>query len=135
PRVGDLERMMTSPHGVRSPCYRPAVLGTRGVVCSSHYLASLAGMRTLQAGGSAVDAAIAVAAATGLVEPHMSGPGGDGYLMLYWAERGAVRCLNGTGPAPSRAERALFAESGIPAKGIRSVSVPGIVGAWMEARA
>src|SRR5690349_21618284 len=121
---------MTSPHGIRSPCYRPAVLGTRGVVCSSHYLASLAGMRTLQAGGSAVDAAIAVAAATGLVEPHMSGPGGDGYLMVYDGASGAARCVNGTGPAPSRARRELFLESGIPSKGIRSVSVPGLVGAW-----
>lgn len=125
--------MSKCPHGNRSGSYRPSPLSTRGMVCSSHYLASLAGVRTLLAGGNAVDAAIATAAALGLVEPHMSGPGGDGYLMIYLAERKEVRCLNGTGPAPSRAERALFAVSGIPPKGIRSVSVPGIVGAWLEA--
>jgi gamma-glutamyltranspeptidase/glutathione hydrolase len=102
------------------------------MVCSGHYLASLAGMQTLQAGGNAVDAAIATAAALGLVEPHMSGPGGDGFLMIHWAERGEVRCVNGAGPAPSRATRALF-QAGIPYKGIRSVSVPGLVGAWTAA--
>src|SRR5205823_4047699 len=56
-------------------------------------------------------------------------------LMVYRAERGEVRCLNGTGPAPARAERALFLEKGIPCKGIRSVSVPGIAVAWLEAHA
>lgn len=125
--------MSRSPHGVRAEAYRPSPLSTRGMVCSSHYLASTAGVRTLLAGGNAVDAAIATAAALGLVEPHMSGPGGDGYLMIYTAERKEVRCLNGTGPAPSRATRALFEKSGIPYKGIRSVSVPGIVSAWLEA--
>lgn len=124
---------MNSPHGIRSDSFRPTALGTRGMVCSSHYLASQAGIRTLQAGGNAVDAAIATAAVLGLVEPHMSGPGGDGYLMVHWAADQRIRCLNGTGPAPSRATRALFEEAGIPSKGIRSVSVPGIVGAWIEA--
>src|ERR1051326_7092156 len=118
--------MMISPHAAVADAYRPWVLGTRGVVCSSHYLASLAGIRTLQEGGNAVDAAIAVAATLGLVEPHMSGPGGDGYLMIHWAESSEVSCVNGTGPAPARAEKALFADSGIPYKGIRSVSVPGL---------
>jgi gamma-glutamyltranspeptidase / glutathione hydrolase len=124
---------MASPHGIASDAHRPAALGTRGMVCSSHYLASLAGMQVLQQGGNAVDAALAVGAALGLVEPHMSGPGGDGFLMIYWALSDAVRCINGTGPAPSRARRELFLEHGIPYKGIRSVSVPGIVGAWLLA--
>jgi gamma-glutamyltranspeptidase len=124
---------MNSPHRLRADAYRPSVLGTRGVACSSHYLSSQAGIRTLQAGGGAVDAAIAVAACLGVVEPHMSGPGGDGYLMIHRAEEGSVRCLNGTGPAPSRATRELFVGTGIPYKGIRSVSVPGLVAAWLEA--
>jgi gamma-glutamyltranspeptidase/glutathione hydrolase len=103
------------------------------MVCTSHFLASAAGLQVLHAGGNAIDAAIAAAAALGLVEPHMSGPGGDGYLMLHLAAEQRVRCVNGTGPAPSRATRELFAEAGIPGKGIRSVSVPGIVGAWLLA--
>src|SRR5436190_14477703 len=126
--------MPRSPHGVRAEAYRPSPLSTRGMVCSSHYLASLAGVRTFLAGGNAVDAAIATAAALGVVEPHMSGPGGDGYLMVYWAgasgpARG-VYAVNATGKAPTGARRELFVESGIPYKGIRSVSVPGLVSGW-----
>src|SRR3569833_3071937 len=126
---------MTSPHGNLSPAHRPTVLGTRGMVCSGHYLASRAGIRTLLAGGNASDAALTIGAVLGLVEPHMSGPGGDGYLMIHSAAQREIRCANGTGPAPSRAARALFEKDGIPYKGIRSVSVPGIVGAWLLAHA
>lgn len=122
----------TGPHGIRAPAHRPAVLGTRGMVCSSHYLASLAGIRILQEGGNAVDAAIAVAAALALVEPHMSGPGGDGYLMIHRGDTGEVRCVNGTGAAPSGATRERYVP-GIPHKGIRSASVPGLVSAWLLA--
>lgn len=120
---------MTSPHGRAS---RPPALGTRGVVCSSHYLASQAGMRLLHAGGNAVDAILATAAALGVVEPHMSGPGGDGFLMLH--SGGDIRCLNGAGAAPLAVTQALYAD-GIPYKGIRSVSVPGLVSLWLEAHA
>ncbi|MBI3911968.1 MAG: gamma-glutamyltransferase [Armatimonadetes bacterium] len=124
---------MESPHGRRAVAYRPAALGKRGMVCSGHYLASLAGMRALLAGGNAVDAALATAAALGLVEPHMSGPGGDGFLMVYNAERRAVRCIHGAGAAPHGAQREAFLGTGIPYKGIRSVSVPGIVSGWLLA--
>ncbi|MBM3457752.1 MAG: gamma-glutamyltransferase [Armatimonadetes bacterium] len=124
---------MPAPHQIHAPAYRPAPLGTRGMVCSSHYLASAAGIRLLQSGGNAVDAAIGTAAVLGLVEPHMSGPAGDGFLMVHDGATGRIRCVNGTGPAPSRATRELFAAGGIPAKGIRSVSVPGLVGAWLLA--
>jgi gamma-glutamyltranspeptidase/glutathione hydrolase len=109
-------------------------MGRKGMVCSGHYLASLAGMRALLAGGNAVDAAIATAAALGLVEPHMSGPGGDGFLMVHWkgAERSpeGVYCIDGTGRAPGLAARERFLDGGIPYKGIRSVSIPGLVAGW-----
>ncbi len=123
-----------SPHGRTAPAFRPAPYGRNGMVCSGHHLASLAGLRTLLAGGNAVDAAIATAAALGLVEPHMSGPGGDGYLMIGWrgSERDppGVYCVNATGRAPSGARREIFLDGGIPFKGIRSVSVPGLVSGW-----
>src|SRR5438105_3449373 len=126
-----------TPHGNHVGSHWPSPMGRNGMVCSSHYLASLAGMRVLLAGGNAVDAAIATAAALGVVEPHMSGPGGDGYVMVYWAgAKGPARgiyAVNATGKAPSGARRELFLESGIPYKGIRSVSVPGLVGAWLLA--
>src|SRR5687768_10195630 len=107
---------MSSPHG---RAHRPPALGMRGVVCSSHYLASQAGMRLLHAGGNATDAILATAAALGVVDPHMSGPGGDGFLMLHTG--GQIRCLNGAGAAPLAATRGLYSDD-IPYKGLRSVS-------------
>ncbi len=127
---------MASPHAARADSYRPTTLGKRGMACSSHYLASQAGIRTLQAGGHAMDAAITMAAVLGLVEPHMSGPGGDGFLMVYDAAEKKVRCLNGTGAAPTGATLEEYVlDGGIPSKGIRSASVPGIAGAWMTGHA
>src|SRR6266849_2786817 len=104
-----------------------------GMVAAGHPLAAQAGVRTLVAGGNAVDAAIAVAAALNVVEPQMSGIGGDGFLMIYRADRGEVTCVNGTGPAPREARRERYLPDGIPPHGIGSVSVPGLVDAWCQA--
>jgi gamma-glutamyltranspeptidase/glutathione hydrolase len=105
------------------------------MVAAGHPLAAQAGVQTLAAGGNAVDAAVAVAAALNLVEPNMSGIGGDGFLMIYDAGRREVTCVNGTGPAPRGATREAFLPDGIPPHGIRSVSVPGLVDAWCQAHA
>lgn len=74
---------MSSPHGVVAEAYRPPVMSRNGMVASGHPLASQAGIRALMADGNAVDAAIAVAAALGVVEPESSGIGGDGYAIGY----------------------------------------------------
>jgi gamma-glutamyltranspeptidase/glutathione hydrolase len=104
------------------------------MVTSGHALASQAGIQTMMAGGNAVDAAIATAAALGVVEPHASGVGGDGFMLIYWAETGTISGVNATGPAPYAATRDLYLKNGgIPMKGIRSVSVPGIVDGWLLA--
>lgn len=126
---------MQAPHGKFAGSYRPVVAGRNGMVAAGHPLAAEAGVRTLAAGGNAVDAAIAVAAALNVVEPQMSGIGGDGFLMIYWAERREVACMNGTGPAPREARRERYLPDGIPPHGIRSVSVPGLVDAWCQAHA
>ena len=122
-------------------------MGRRGMVCSGHQLASLAGISVLQRGGDAVDAALAVAATLNVAEPAMSGAGGDGFLMLYRAagrgagggetsqRAGRVEVVNATGPAPALATRESYLPEGIPLRGIRSVSVPGLVDGWLEAHA
>ncbi len=85
---------MSSPHGVTHPAYRPSVRGRNGAVASGDPLASQAGIRTMQAGGSAVDAAIATAAALGVVELPMSGVGGDGFILIHDAASRQVYGLN-----------------------------------------
>jgi gamma-glutamyltranspeptidase len=124
-----------APHGARAGSYRPVVAARNGMVAAGHPLAAQAGIQTLVAGGSAVDAAIAIAAALNVVEPHMSGIGGDGFLMIYSADRREVACVNGTGPAPQAARRERYLTAGIPPHGIRSVSVPGLLDAWCQAHA
>ena len=131
--------MATSPHGINYSAHRPVVMGRRGVVSSSHYLASQAGLRTLQAGGNAVDAAIAVASSLNVVEPEMSGIGGDGFLLIYMADTGKVEALNGTGAAPLEASIDRYRDTCIPPKGqnpqtsVLRISTPGILDAWLEA--
>ncbi|MBC8228050.1 gamma-glutamyltransferase, partial [bacterium] len=125
---------MESPHGIKFSAFRPPVMGRNGMVTSGHPLASQAGIQAMMAGGNAVDAAIATAAALGVVEPHSSGVGGDGFILIYWAETGTITCVNATGPAPYAATRELYLQNGgIPMKGIRSVSVPGVVDGWLIA--
>ena len=125
---------MTSPHGITASAFRPSVMGRNGMVASGHALASQAGIQTLMAGGNAVDAAIASAAALGVVEPAGSGVGGDGFILIYWAQTGQVSAVNATGPAPGAATRERYLEDGgIPMKGMRSVSVPGLVDGWLLA--
>lgn len=127
--------MASGPHGITAEAHRPAAMGRRGMVSSGHQLASLAGIQVLQRGGDAVDAAVAVGAALNVAEPNMSGIGGDGFLMLYRRATNRVEFVNATGPAPQRATRESYLPAGIPLKGIRSVSVPGLVDGWLEAHA
>ena len=125
--------MPQTPHGVSYESNRPVVMGRNGMVCSGHPLASQAGISVLQKGGNAVDAAIATAAALNIVEPNMSGIGGDGYIMVYNREAGTVEVCNATGAAPYAAELERYQATGIPAKGILSVSVPGLLDGWLSA--
>ncbi|MCH8289492.1 gamma-glutamyltransferase [Candidatus Poribacteria bacterium] len=125
---------MQSPHGIKSTAFRPPVMGRNGMVTSGHSLASQAGIQVMMEGGNAIDAAIATAAALGVVEPTGSGVGGDGFILIYCAETGTLAGVNATGPAPYAATRELYLkDGGIPMKGIRSVSVPGIVDGWLIA--
>ncbi len=74
--------------------------GVRGAVAAGHPLAAVAGLRMLEAGGTAVDACVAMAAMAWVVMPDMCGPGGD--LFALWREPGGgVHAVNGAGIAPA----------------------------------
>ncbi|HET7327569.1 MAG TPA: gamma-glutamyltransferase [Nocardioidaceae bacterium] len=112
-------------------------MGTSGMVSSPHYLATLAGLKVLQTGGSAVDAAIAVNSTLGVVYPHMTGMGGDAFWLIHDAETGGVHALNGSGRAVGQATRERYRSAGhtaIPQRGpLSAVTVPGAVDSWCTA--
>src|SRR5260221_11467852 len=108
-------------------CYRPLIMGRRGAVAANHPLAAQAGLLALRAGGNAVDAAVATAVTLSVVEPMMSGLGGDGFYHVFDAKTGRAVVFNGTGPAPQTATPERYA-AGIPRTGPLSVSLPGLVG-------
>jgi gamma-glutamyltranspeptidase/glutathione hydrolase len=92
-------------------------------------------MRVLEAGGNAIDAAVAMAGVLAVVRPHMNGVGGDAFVLYYEASTGRVHALNGSGRAGALATPAFFRErqlAEVPSDGAMSVSVPGAVAAWVD---
>src|ERR1700757_2720393 len=81
---------------------RSMVITDRGIVATSHYLASQAGAQILAKGGSAMDAAIAANAVLGVTEPMMNGMGGDLFLIYWDAGTGKLYGLNASGWAPRK---------------------------------
>ena len=113
---------------------RPELSGTFGMVASTHWLASAAGMATLERGGNAFDAAVAAGLALQVVEPHLNGPGGDLPLLLYDAGRETVDVICGQGPSPAGATVEHFRGLGlelVPGIGLLAACVPGAFDAWM----
>ena len=111
---------------------RSVAVSDRGMVATSHPAATLAGLDILRAGGNAIDAAIAAVAIQGVVDPHMTGIGGDCFA-LYAPASGRPICINGSGRAPRRAELDWFLSQGmtvIPDDSAHAVTVPGAVDAW-----
>ena len=109
---------------------RSMVVTDRGIVATSHYLASQAGAEILRQGGSAIDAAIAANATLGVVEPMMNGIGGDLFLLYWDAKSGKLYGLNASGWAPRGLSIEFLKKQNItamPERGIHSVTVPGAV--------
>ena len=116
-------------------CRRP-LLVRRGAVATSQPLAAAVGLRVLQDGGSAVDAAIATAACLTVVEPCSTGLGSDAFALVW--DNGVLHGLNGSGRSPA----ALSAEAlrgrglrSVPYRGWEAVTVPGAVQAWADLHA
>ncbi len=113
---------------------RPQLAGTFGMVASTHWLASGAGMAVLEAGGNAFDAAVATGLVLQIVEPHLNGPGGEVPVIGYSAAEGGTFVLNGQGVAPAAATPEAFEALGvdlIPGNGLLPATVPAAFGTWM----
>ena len=113
---------------------RPELVGTHGMVASTHWLASSAGMAVLEAGGNAFDAAVAAGLTLQVVEPHLNGPGGEVPIILHSAGRDETLVIGGQGPAPAAASITRFWELGldlVPGTGLLAACVPGAFDAWM----
>src|SRR5665647_1635459 len=110
---------------------RNVVYAQHGMVATAQPLAAQAGLRVLQAGGNAIDAAVATAAALSVVEPTANGIGGDAFALVW--HKGQLYGLNASGPAPlTITQEALAARNMtvMPKYGALPVTVPGTPAAW-----
>ncbi len=117
---------------------RSMLITQQGIVATSQYLASEAGVQMLARGGSAADAAIAANAVLAVTEPDMCGIGGDLFVLYREARSGNLVGLNASGPAPRGLTPEFLAKSGIttmPTRGVNSVVVPGAVDGWSKMHA
>jgi gamma-glutamyltranspeptidase/glutathione hydrolase len=128
PRPGD--RPAANPHSTRS-----VVMGRNGMIATSQPLASAAGLKVLQDGGNAIDAAVTAAAVLAVVEPSMTGIGGDLFAFVYDARTKTLRALNASGRSAYAATPEAYAKRGqtrMPGAGVLTITVPGVVEGWSE---
>ena len=112
---------------------RSAVYASNGMCATSHPLAAKVAVQMLEAGGNAVDAAIAGAVLLGICEPQMTGIGGDCFVLLTPAGEDRVVALNGSGRAPAGLNAATLRAQGmttVPVGGPESVTIPGAIDAF-----
>ncbi len=112
---------------------RPEAFGMRGMVASAHPTAASIGVSIMQRGGNAFDAAIAVAAAEGVLLPMKCGLGGDAFVIAHSTAKRETLAFNGSGVAAAGATQEHFARQGfkkMPLDGVHAASVPGAVGVY-----
>ncbi|KAK0720670.1 nucleophile aminohydrolase [Lasiosphaeris hirsuta] len=123
------------------PSRRSVVHSTKGMVACSQPLAAKCGIDTLNAGGNAADAAVAVAAALNMTEPCSTGIGGDMFCLYYDAATGKVSALNGSGRSGSKCTLETIRQSlgipvgtagKIPMSSVQAVTVPGAAAGWID---
>lgn len=117
-------------HATRSPA-----MGRHGMIATSQALASAAGLKVLQDGGNAIDAAITAAAVLAVVEPTMNGIGGDLFAIVYDAKTKKLYALDASGRSSHSATPEAFAARNLdemPGSGVLSVDVPGVVDGWSQ---
>jgi gamma-glutamyltranspeptidase/glutathione hydrolase len=113
---------------------RPELEGTFGMVASTHWLATAAGMAVLERDGNAFDAAVAAGFTLQVVEPHLNGPGGDLPAVFWAVERGEPLVLCAQGVAPQAATIERYRSEGldlVPGTGLLAACVPGAFGGWL----
>src|ERR1700730_18310974 len=114
---------------------RPEIVGTFGVVATTHWIATAVGMAMLERGGNAFDAGVAAAFTLQVVEPHLCGPGGDIPAMLHEASSGRTVVACGQGPAPAGATIAHYRDhlglDIVPGTGLLPACVPGTFETYM----
>jgi len=121
---------------IQYSAHRPVVMGTRWMITADHPLAARAGAAILEAGGNAVDAAIAANLVMAVVRPHMCGLGGDLFALIYMAAESKFEALNASGRAPAAATLDSLRAKGhkvMPETGLLTATVPGAVAGWQAA--
>jgi gamma-glutamyltranspeptidase/glutathione hydrolase len=114
---------------------RSLVISRNGIVAAESPLAAQAGVRILERGGNAVDAAIAANAMMGVVEPMMNGIGGDLFVIVYDAKANKLYGLNASGWAPKGLTIDYLHKQGLrdmPQQGVNAITVPGVVDGWQK---
>jgi len=125
-----MDRLCGRQHATRS-----VVMAQNGMVCASQPLAAQIGVDILKQGGNAVDAAIALNAALGVIEPVACGIGGDLFAIVWDAKTGTVHGLNASGRSPyllTLKEMKKRTDGPIPYTGVLPQTVPGCVDGWFQ---
>lgn len=129
------------PKFVRFASRRSPVHSTKGIVACTQPLAARAGIRILEQGGNAADAAVATAAALNMTEPSSTGIGGDMFLLFYNAKTKKTHAMNGSGRSPGKVSLEQVKkdlgiskgeEGAMPFTKVQSITVPGAAAGWVD---